>query len=83
MNQTPRADLIRLKDVLAWMPNLTRDELEELEAAGVIHPVRYARKGYPRRKGKLGRRWYRTSELVKVFCSTNGHEQVKGAKVRK
>lgn len=78
MNREPPALLLPLRDVLAWIPTLSRKLLYKWEAMGLIHPVRYGRKGFRGRKGEVGNRYYRTLEIAKI-CGTNGHDD----KVRK
>lgn len=80
MNREPTAILLPLRDVLAWIPTLTRKRLYGWERKGLIHPVRQNRKGFPRRKGEIGYRMYPTIELLKLaklYCGTNGHDRVR------
>jgi len=64
MTQRPNKPMLRLADVLAWQPQLSRRELQDWESLGLIHPFR---------KHRTARRWYYIEEIQKM-CGTNGHK---------
>lgn len=68
MNQAPDKPLMRLGDVLAWLPQVTREELRTWEELGWLHPFR---------KAPGAHRWYRTAELQQILQDTNGHRVLK------
>jgi hypothetical protein len=68
MNREPTMLLLRLRDVLAWIPTLTRHELYRMEREGVITTFR---------RNAKSQRWYYTAQIAKLCCGTNGNEKVK------
>lgn len=72
-NQEPASELLRLRDVLAWLPRVSRSELENWVELGLIGTVRKRKNGKP-----YGRRFYRKSDILEFICGTNGHRGVKG-----
>lgn len=56
MNE-PSALMLRMRDVIKWIPTMTAKELYKLEEAGVIHTFR---------REARSQRWYYTSELMRL-----------------
>lgn len=57
-NLEPTTELLRLRDVLTWLPSVTLRQLQQLESTGLIDPLRL---------GKGSRAFYHKTELKRVF----------------
>ena len=70
MNKTPSGPLVRMRDVLAWIPAFTKREIIDLEKEGVIHSFQ---------KCKGAKKLYYTVEIEKLCC-VKGMEALKANK---
>lgn len=67
-NTEPTSDLLRLVDLQAWQPRLTKYLLRQMEECGEIKVTRL-------RPG--ARALYHKRDFVKFCCGTNGHDKAK------